>query len=128
MNPIFLTISEVLEIHKDQIEKYGGDFGIRDMGLLQSAIAIPAAGTYDQYFHNDIFEMAAAYLFHIVQNHPFIDGNKRTGAVAALVFLILNDINLDLNEYEFEEMVMKVAQGRIDKAEITSYFRKNFKE
>ena len=81
MNPIFLSLAEVLEIHRDQIERYGGDPGIRDLDLLQSALAIPAAGFGGQYLHNDLYEMAAAYLFHITQNHPFVDGNKRTGAV-----------------------------------------------
>ena len=76
MRPLFLTLEEVREIHIDQIERYGGGPGIRDISLLQSAIAMPAAGFGEQYLHGDLFEMAAAYLFHLVQNHPFVDGNK----------------------------------------------------
>ena len=94
MAPVFLNLAEVLEIHRDQIERYGGQAGIRDLGLLQSALAMPAAGFGGRYLHEDLLEMAAVYLFHIARNHPFVDGNKRTGAVAALVFLSLNDIEI----------------------------------
>src|SRR4030042_4939895 len=110
MEPIFLTLGEVLEIHRDQIKRYGGDPDIRDLRLLQSAVAIPASSFGGQYFHGDLFEMGAAYLFHIVQNHPFIDGNKRTGAVAALVFLDLNGVTLAAGVKNFEQMVWAVAK------------------
>jgi death-on-curing protein len=124
-DPVFLTLGEVIEIHRDQIERYGGDPAIRDLGLLQSAMAMPAAGFGGRYLHTDLFEMAAAYLFHITQNHPFIDGNKRTGAVAALVFLSLNAIDLIADEKEFERIVFGVAQGKIDKASLAEFFRNN---
>ena len=84
--PRFLTLEEVVRIHGDQIARYGGLEGIRDLGLLQSALAMPEAGFGSQYLHEDLASMAAAYLFHLVQNHPFADGNKRVGIVAALVF------------------------------------------
>ena len=122
---VFLTLGEVIEIHRDQIERYGGDPGIRDLGLLQSAMAMPAAGFGGHYLHTDLFEMAAAYLFHITQNHPFIDGNKRTGAVASLVFLSLNDVEIEADEEEFERIVLGVAQGKIDKASVAEFFRRN---
>jgi len=125
VNPIFLSIVEVLEIHRDQIERYGGDPGIRDLGLLQSALAMPAAGFGRRYLHKDLYEMAAAYLFHITQNHPFVDGNKRTGAVAALVFLSINGIVLDTDEDAFEKVVRSVAEGKCDKATLTEFFRDN---
>jgi death-on-curing protein len=83
MPPVFLNLAEVLEIHRDQIERYGGQPGIRDLDLLQSALAMPAAGFGDRYLHEDLLEMAAAYLFHIARNHPFVDGNKRTVAAAS---------------------------------------------
>ena len=92
MTPDFLSLAEILEIHQDQIERYGGKAGIRDVGLLKSALAMPEAGFSDRYLHSDLFEMALAYFFHIIQNHPFVDGNKRTEAVAALVYLSLNGI------------------------------------
>jgi death-on-curing protein len=124
-DPVFLTLGEVIEIHRDQIERYGGDPGLRDLCLLQSAMAMPAAGFGGRYLHTDLFEMAAAYLFHITQNHPFFDGNKRTGAVASLVFLSFNDIEIEADEEEFERIVLGVAQGKIDKATVTEFFRKN---
>ena len=74
MTPVFLELAEVVLIHRDQVDRYGGAEGIRDLGLLQSALAMPASGAGGQYFHEDLFAMAAAYLFHIVRNHPFIDG------------------------------------------------------
>jgi death-on-curing protein len=125
MSPIFLSLGEILEIHRDQIERYGGHPGIRDLGLLQSALAMPAAGFGGRYLHTDLFEMAAAYLFHITQNHAFVDGNKRTGAVASLVFLSLNGIGIEANEEEFEKTVSGVAEGKIDKAAVAEFFRKN---
>jgi len=124
-DPVFLTLGEVIEIHRDQIERYGGDPGIRDLGLLQSALAIPAAGFGGRYLHTDLFEMAAAYLFHITQNHPFIDGNKRTGAVASLVFLSLNGVEVEADEEEFERIVLGVAEGKIDKASVAKFFQNN---
>ena len=106
MAPVFLTLSEVFEIHRDQIERYGGHPGIRDAGLLRSAVAVSQATMGGEYLHADLFEMPAAYLFHIVKNHPFADGNKRTGAVAALVFLELNGIEVTPNEDELVGIVL----------------------
>jgi death-on-curing protein len=123
VDPEFLNLAEVLEIHNDQIDRYGGSFGVRDMGLLRSALAMPAGSFRGSFLHADLFEMAAAYLFHIVQNHPFVDGNKRTGAVAALVFLSLNDIEIDADEDSFEKMVLDVAASRADKTTVAGFFR-----
>jgi death-on-curing protein len=123
MPPIFLNLAEVLEIHRDQIERYGGQPGIRDPGLLRSALAMPAAGFGGQYLHEDPVEMAAAYLFHIARNHPFIDGNKRTGAVAALVFLSLNDLEIEAEEESFAQTVFAVAEGKRGKADIAAFLR-----
>lgn len=121
--PTFLSLADVLEIHLDQIDRYGGESGIRDLGLLQSALALPAAGVGEIYAHTDLFEMAAAYLFHIVQNHPFVDGNKRTGVVTALVFLALNAIEINADETALEKLVLAVAEGAVDKAAIADFFR-----
>ncbi len=123
MNPEFLSLAEVIEIHRDQIDRYGGSPGIRDMGLLLSALAVPAVTFDDSFLHADLFEMAASYLFHIVRNHPFIDGNKRTGAVAALVFLTLNDIEIEAGEDSFEKMVLAVAADQADKRAAAEFFR-----
>jgi death-on-curing protein len=122
MEPVFLALDEVVEIHCDQIERYGGRPGIRDIELLRSAVAMPAAGHAADYLHSDIYEMAAAYLFHIIRNHPFVDGNKRTGAV---VFLMMNGIELHAVEDSLEGMVRSVAEGKMDKAKAASFFRKH---
>lgn len=126
MKPVFLSMEEILEIHADQITRYGGASGIRDQGLLHSAVMTPMSGAGKKYFYKDIFEMAAAYLFHIISNHPFVDGNKRVGAVAAYVFLELNGRTLNVDESEFEEIVMSVARGKTDKKTVAQFFRKNF--
>jgi death-on-curing protein len=125
MDPLFLTLEEVIEINFDQVRRYGGTAGVSDEGLLLSALAMPQAGFGDQYAHADLFEMAAAYLFHIVKNHPFIDGNKRCGAVAARVFLLLNGIDVTLPEDAAYDLVIATAEGRATKAEIAAAFREN---
>lgn len=99
--------------------------GIRDITLLQSAIGMPMSEFGRNFLHDDLFEMSAAYLFHIANNHPFLDGNKRVGAVAAVVFLAMNDIELDADPAEFEAFVLDVVAGKIGKKEIASFFRKN---
>ena len=123
--PNFLSLEEVLLIHSDQVDLYGGAPGVRDLNLLESAIAQPQATYGGNLLHGDLFEMAAAYLFHIVQNHPFVDGNKRTGAVAALAFLALNGTEIDAPKGSIYDLTMSVATGRIGKREITEFFRKH---
>jgi death-on-curing protein len=125
MDPIFLTLDEVLEIHRDQIARHCGSEGIRDIGLLNSAIAMPTATFGNQFLHSDLYEMAAAYLFHLVQNHPFIDGNKRVGAAAANVFLFLSDIHFAPDEDEYARLVLAVASGEVKKAAIAEFLRAN---
>jgi death on curing protein len=122
---IFLGINEILEIHRDQTRRYGGLQGVRDLRLLVSAIAMPRATFGGTYLHRDLFEMAAAYLFHIVKNHPFYDGNKRTGAVAAMVFMSLNGHDLKADQDAFERLVRSVAEGTTDKAAATVFFKNN---
>jgi len=119
---VFLGLDEVIEIHHDQIKRYGGHPGIRDVGILKSAIAMPSATFDGNYLHTDIFEMSAAYLFHIVRNHPFIDGNKRTGAVASIVFLMMNGMDFHADENDFEKIVLLTAEGKTDKATIARFF------
>jgi death on curing protein len=123
--PLFLALTEVLGIHRDQIARYGGSGGVRDLGLLQSALAQPAATFGGQFLHGNLFEMAAAHLFHIVQNHPFIDGNKRVGTVAAIVFLALNGVELEAPQDDLAELVLRVAQGQAEKAAIVAFFRQH---
>lgn len=121
---IFLNLGEVLEIHRDQIARYGGSSGLRDLDLLKSAVAMPQATFDGKFLHTDIFEMAAACLFHIVGNHPFLDGNKRVGAVVCLVFLELNGYEFTAPEKELAEIVFALARGEVTKADIAIFVRK----
>lgn len=125
MEPIFLETEEVLAIHADQIARHGGTSGVRDMGLLESALAMPRAGMGGQYFHTDVHEMGAAYLFHLVKNHPFLDGNKRVGLATALVFLEMNGIWIRATNPSLVDLTLDVAEGKLDKARIAEFFRKH---
>ena len=95
------------------------------MHLLQSAIAMPTAAFGGHLLHGDVFEMAAAYLFHIVQNHPFLDGNKRVGAAAAAIFLGLNDQRLIADPDDYADLTLSVARGETAKPAIADFFRAN---
>lgn len=119
----FLSLQDVLLAHQDQIARYGGDPSVRDLGLLESAIAQPQVTFGDAFLHEFPFGMAAAYLFHIVLNHPFVDGNKRSGAVAALLFLELNNIGTVAPAGSIYELTMTVANGLADKPVIAEFFR-----
>ena len=121
--PQFLTIDDVLESHAEQIETYGGSGGIRDIGLLQSALAQPGATFGGQFLHRDLFEMAAAYLFHLVQNHPFVDGNKRVGLEAALLFLEINGQSIETTDDALIDLVLRTAQGQTTKQQLADFFR-----
>ena len=125
MNPTFLTLDEVLALHADQISRYGGDTGVRDLTLLQSAVAMPQARFGGEWLHPSLAEMAAAYLFHLVRNHPFIDGNKRAGLICAIAFLGLNDAEVVATGNDLLEMVLGVAEGRTDKAQVAVFLQAN---
>lgn len=116
----FLTVEVVLALHQRQLDRFGGSAGLRDRGLLESAVAQPQASFGGAYAHDGFFAMAAAYLFHIVSNHPFVDGNKRTGLLAAQVFLEVNGVVLLHDSEAFYALTMGVAEGRIDKAVIAA--------
>jgi death-on-curing protein len=119
----FLTLDEVLSLHADQIARYGGSVAIRDVGLLESALAMPSASFGGELLHPSLDEQAAAYLFYLVKNHPFIDGNKRTGLVAMLVFLGLNGWRLETTEDQLTTLVLGVAAGKLSKADVTVFVR-----
>lgn len=120
---LFLTLEEVLEIHRDQIENYGGAEGIKDQGLLESALAQPETSFAGEYLHKTIFEMAAAYCFHLIENHPFYDGNKRVGIVTALIFLDFNGFEVDVDEDVLEKFTLSIASGEKSKEEIAKFFK-----
>ena len=123
MAPKFLSLAEVLEIHQDQIVRYSGASGIRDIELLKSALGIPPVTFGGEFMHTDLYEMAAACLFHLVKNHPFVDGNKRVGVVSGLVFLTLNGFDFTAPEDELSEMVLTVARGEMDKTQVAVFIR-----
>jgi death-on-curing protein len=122
---LFLTLDEVLAIHADQITRYGGSLGIRDQGLLESALAMPEASYADEELHPTLFEKAAAYLFHLVKNHPFVDGNKRVGLAVALAFLAMNDVLIKATDDELVKVVLGAAEGKVSKAEIAVFLREH---
>jgi len=122
VEPQFLSLDEVLEIHQQQIEIYGGLQGVRDPAALESAVATPQATFGGDLLHPSIPAMAAAYLFHLCRNHPFIDGNKRAGANAAITFLLVNEWDLELGSDELVDLVVDVASGKLGKPELTQIF------
>jgi len=124
MEPLFLSVDEVLELHREATDRYGGSAGIRDTSLLESAVFTPAQSMGGHYLHRSIPQMAAAYLFHIVSNHPFIDGNKRTGAFASEVFLDMNGWTLDVDDDTFEALVRGVAAGQFRKERVIEFFER----
>jgi death-on-curing protein len=121
---LFLEYEEVLQFHADQLGLFGGQDGIRDDGVLRSALAMPEA-TYDgAYLHADQFMMAAAYAFHIAEGQPFVDGNKRTGLNAALVFLELNGWSVEDPQEELYDAMIGLATGKHTKSSLADVFRR----
>lgn len=123
IEPLFLAVDDVEEIHAESLARFGGSPGIRDKGLLESAVATPRAGFDGNYLHPTLVDMAAAYAFHIAQNQPFVDGNKRAALGAALVFLDLNDVDVDDPEGRLYEAMMAIASHALDKAGLAAVLR-----
>jgi death on curing protein len=119
----FLKIEMILSFHEDQINQYGGNSGIRDRGLLESALAQPEASFGGEYVRKNIFEMAAAYGFHICKNHPFIDGNKRTALIAMYTFLYVNGWKLKANKKVLYANIVELASGNLTKEELTEFLK-----
>ena len=123
-SPDFLTLTEVIEIHKNQVNLYGGTHGIRDISLLQSAVAQLQMSFSGEFLHADIYLMAAAYAFHICNNHPFLDGNKRVALVSALVFLEMNGIVVKDPKQKLLTAMLAMAQGKLHKADFAQILHK----
>ena len=119
-----LTVEIVREIHAEAIEKFGGSDGVREKALLESAVAAPQASFGGRSPYKDIVEVAAAYLFYLCKNHPFIDGNKRAALGAGIVFLRLNGIEPKADGLEWEELTLAVEASVIDRDEATQRMRK----
>ena len=124
MEIYFLTLDDVVEIYSDQIKRYGGKSKIRDHNLLLSAIGQPLSTFDGQYLHKTLFDQAGAYLFHICKNHPFVDGNKRTALVCALIFLAMNDCPFHYQEAVLEKLIRSIAEGTAKKDEALAFFSK----
>jgi len=123
----FLGLEEVLALHTEQVHLYGGSAGVRDLGLLESAVATPEASFGGEYLHGTLAEMAAAYLFHLASNHAFVDGNKRIAVAAAFMFLFMNDTELTCTEDELVALTLRVANGRTTKPEVAVFLASHIK-
>lgn len=123
MTPDFLTLEEVYTLHEQQLAAYGGLSGVRDEGLLASAIAQPRATFGGEFLHSDLWAMTAAYAYHIAQNQPFLDGNKRAGLMAALVFLDLNGYGVNDPQGRLYEAMLALATQKMDKHGLAELLR-----
>jgi death-on-curing protein len=123
-NCLHLTVEIVREIHAGVIESFGGSDGVRDLALLESAVAAPQASFGGKSPYQDLPDVASAYLFYLCQNHPFIDGNKRAALGACLVFLQLNDIGPEKDGPEWEQLTLDVASGAITREETAARLHK----
>jgi len=123
--PNFLNLEIVLKIHTRQIERFGGTNGLRDQGLLESALAQPQVTFDGQLLHPEIHQQAGAYLYHLTMNHPFIDGNKRTAFAVMDTFLRINGYNLTLSNQSAYNLVIKVANHQISKEDLIYFLQKN---
>ena len=123
-NCFHLTVEIVREIHTEAIARFGGSDGVREMALLESAVAAPQASFGGKSPYADIAEVAAAYLYYVCKNHPFIDGNKRAALGACIVFLRLNGIEPKADGPEWEELTLAVAASEIDRDETTARLRR----
>lgn len=121
---VHLTVEIVLEIHAHALKDFGGATGIRDEGLLASAVFAPQSSFGGKSPYADLIEIAAAYLFYLCGNHPFVDGNKRAAMAVAIVFLRLNEIETAPDGDDWEKLVLDVAASRIDRATTTARLRK----
>ncbi len=128
IDPEFLALEDVLAIHEQQIARFGGMNGIRESGLLESAIAVPQAAFGGEWLHDGLFEMAAAYAFHIAENQPFIDGNKRTGLLAAIIFLDINGISIDFPDDRLYQAMIDISGKKLDKKSFGALLRDIFLE
>ena len=123
MNPIFVEFDTALRIHELSLKEFGGLAGVRSAELLDSALEQPRATFGGEFLHEDLFSMAAAYLFHIVKNHPFLDGNKRAGLAVTLAFLDRNGYPIEQPSPALFDLTIAVAEGRLDKPSVARIFR-----
>jgi death-on-curing protein len=121
---VHLSVEIVRDIHAEALRQFGGSEGVRDENLLASAVLTPQSSFGGKSPYADLVEIAGAYLFYLCGNHPFIDGNKRTAMMAAIVFLRLNEIEPAPDSDEWERLVLDVASSKLDRDETTRRLRK----
>jgi len=121
------TLAEVVELHRQLLQATGGAPGIRDLGALESAIAQPRATFGGVDLYPTVVEKAAALCFSLVQDHPFVDGNKRIGHAAMEIFLLLNGAEIDASVDDQERLMLDLAAGRIGRSHLTDWVRQHFK-
>ena len=119
----FIALQEAIHIHDDLLPRYGGMPGIRSRHGLESAVAAPQAAVYEGYLHSFPWGMAAAYVFHIIRGHPFMDGNKRTAMECAVNFLKFHGVELDLPPDESYRFAFRVAEKEFNEAEIAAFLK-----
>lgn len=122
---VFLSVTDIMKVHERVITEFGGDAGLRDRGLLESAAAMPQAMFSGRFLHINPAEMAAAYHFHLCANHPFIDGNKRVAVASAELFLLLNGYELAATDDDMERITIGLASGRVSKEQVTAFYSGN---
>jgi death-on-curing protein len=118
----FITVEQALNVHDRLLEQHSGLHGIRDLGLLISALEMPKATMFGENLHPTLFDKSAAYLFHIVKNHPFNDGNKRTGSFIAVLFLWMNEVKIKVDQKQYEDLVLLTATSLAHKTQINAFF------
>lgn len=122
---IYITVDQAIKIHDRQIEQHGGLRGLRDLGLLTSAIEMPKSAFNGMEMYPTLFDKAAAYVFYIAKNHPFLDGNKRTAAFTAVLFLRMNGLKTAIDLKQYELLVLGIAEGLISKAQLSLFFARS---
>lgn len=115
IEPFFLSVDDVLGLHADQLELYGGSPGVRDAGALEATVEMARVSFGGEYLHSDLFAMAAAYAFHIAESQAFVDGNKRAGLNAALVFLMMNGWEVVDPSGRLYDAMIAIALHSLDK-------------
>lgn len=123
----YLTLTEVLSLHRQVVEQSGGALGLRDIGLLESAVNQPRMTFGEQELYPTIIDKASALCFSIVMNHPFVDGNKRTGHAAMETFLVLNKLEISASTDEQEQIMLNLASGELRRGAFTEWLQQNVK-
>lgn len=121
----YLTLGEIVFLHRSILETSGGLAGLRDLGALESALAQPRASFGGEDLHATVIEKAAALSFSIVRNHPFLDGNKRVGHAAMETFLVLNGFEIEAGIDDQERVFLDIAAGRVNRAELATWLREH---